>query len=92
MSKNLKEPVEVTDVTDSAETPSNDGGSNGPVKMTKTLRTKACFNCGKPVDPLDQECPHCKATGKSSNVNSAKYFRIILGFFLGLILWIIFYM
>ncbi len=60
-------------------------------KMRKTRRTKACFNCGKPVDPRDVECPHCKATGESSKVNTGAYLRIALGFFVGLVLWAIFY-
>ena len=60
-------------------------------KMRRTRRTKACFNCGKPVDPRDVECPHCKATGESSKVNTGAYLRIALGFFIGLVLWAIFW-
>ncbi len=77
-------PVEVTE-----EIAPGDISKDG--KMRKTRRTKACFSCGKPVDPKDHECPHCKVTGSSSKVNTGAYLRIALGFFIGLILWAIFY-
>jgi uncharacterized OB-fold protein len=80
---------EVNDGQDEQEVRPGDISKDG--KMRKTLRTKACFKCGKPVDPRDTECPHCKATGETSKVNTGLYMRIVLGFFLGLILWAIFY-
>lgn len=80
---------EVNDGLNEQEVRPGDISKDG--KMRKTLRTKACFRCGKPVDPRDTECPHCKATGQDSKVNTGLYMRIVLGFFLGVILWAIFY-
>ncbi len=89
--KESRETVSESDTEGSSSAEQSAEGEKKDGKMRKTRRTKACFNCGKPVAPEDHECPHCKATGESSKVNSGLYLRIALGFFLGLILWAIFY-
>lgn len=58
------------------------GGKAPKVKMLK------CYKCAEPVSAEDTRCPHCGATG---SFNPAWVYRVILGFIVGFMLWLIFW-
>lgn len=65
------------------------GGEEKAGTPRKRPRVKLCYKCAEYVPEDAEKCPKCGAG--ESTFNPAWVFRVVLGFILGFMLWLIFW-